>query len=277
MSDLIRQLQRRVGVTADGAYGPATHRAVMAALDRAAPAPSAAARRLRDPALFFAAVRPLTGALTQPQVDAITALLARAGHWQMSWVAYGLATAWHETGGKLQPNIESLNYSVDGLLRTFGRHRISEADARALGRKPGEGPLPIERQRAIANRIYGGAWGVQNLGNTGLEDGWRFRGRGMDHCTGRRNYERTGRAIGVNLIAMPDELLQLPNAVAALVTGMQAGRYTGHTLAQHLPSPFASVAQFTEARRIINGTDCAADIAAIARTFQAGLEQGEWG
>jgi lysozyme len=38
VSELVRTLQRRVGVEADGAYGPATHRAVMAALDRAEPA-----------------------------------------------------------------------------------------------------------------------------------------------------------------------------------------------------------------------------------------------
>lgn len=276
MSDLIRQLQRRVGVAADGSYGPATHRAVMAALDRVPPPATAAARRLREPPLFFAACRALTGALAQPQVDTINALLARAGHWQTSWVAYALATAWHETGGKLVPNVESLNYSVDGLLRTFGRHRISEADARRLGRKPGEGALPAERQRAIGNILYGGEWGLQNLGNTQPDDGWTFRGRGLDHCTGRRNYERTGRAIGVDLIARPDALLETPNAVAALVTGMQAGRYTGQSLAQHLPTPMATPAQFTAARRIINGTDRAADIAAQARTFQAALEQGGW-
>jgi len=33
---------------------------------------------------------------------------------------------------------ESLNYSVEGLLRTFGRHRISAADCERYGRKPGQ-------------------------------------------------------------------------------------------------------------------------------------------
>lgn len=36
--DLVAELQRRLGVTADGIYGPATHRAVMAALPTPAPA-----------------------------------------------------------------------------------------------------------------------------------------------------------------------------------------------------------------------------------------------
>ena len=38
MSELVRTLQRRVGVEADGAYGPATHAAVMAALGPEKPA-----------------------------------------------------------------------------------------------------------------------------------------------------------------------------------------------------------------------------------------------
>ncbi|WBT04789.1 hypothetical protein PFY01_08540 [Brevundimonas vesicularis] len=69
---------------------------------------------------------------------------------------------------------ENLNYSVDGLLRMFGRHRISEADARKFGRAPGR----PAHQNAIANIIYGGEWGRKNLGNTEPGDGWRFRGGG---------------------------------------------------------------------------------------------------
>lgn len=40
MSELVRELQRRVSVDADGAYGPATHRAVMAALGPEKEAPA---------------------------------------------------------------------------------------------------------------------------------------------------------------------------------------------------------------------------------------------
>src|SRR5690606_35461176 len=64
-----------------------------------------------------------------------------------------LANVSHETGGFTQLS-ESLNYSVDGLLKTFGRHRISDADARRLGRAPGR---PAD-QRGIANKIYDGDW-----------------------------------------------------------------------------------------------------------------------
>src|SRR5688572_11259154 len=56
-------------------------------------------------------------------------------------LAYMMATAYHEVGPALLPKRESLNYSVDALIGNFGRHRISVADARRLGRKPGEGAL----------------------------------------------------------------------------------------------------------------------------------------
>jgi len=83
---------------------------------------------------------------------------------------------------------ESLNYSVDGLLKTFGRHRISEPDARKFGRAPGR----PAHQNAIANIIYGGEWGRKNLGNTEPGDGWRFRGGGEKQITGRANYREAG-------------------------------------------------------------------------------------
>jgi len=56
----------------------------------------AATLPLRDSAVFFRAVRRITGPLDQVQVDIINAIVARAATWRLSWVAYALATAWHE-------------------------------------------------------------------------------------------------------------------------------------------------------------------------------------
>lgn len=92
-----------------------------------------------------------------------------------------------ETGG-LKSVEESLNYSVDGLLSTFGRHRISEADAHRLGRSGNR----KAKQQEIANTVYGGAWGKKNLGNTEPGDGWKYRGGGMMQTTGRENYRKMG-------------------------------------------------------------------------------------
>ena len=103
---------------------------------------------------------------------------------------------------------ENLNYSVAGLLRTFGRHRISAEDAHAYGRRRGQ----AADQKELAIILYGGEFGRKNLGNTGVSDGWLYRGRGLKQLTGRWNYAACGKAIGEDLIARPDRLLLPVNA-----------------------------------------------------------------
>ena len=56
---------------------------------------------LANPEAFFVAVRKITGPLDQQQVDIINRLLATAAHHPASWLAYELATAWHES--RLKP------------------------------------------------------------------------------------------------------------------------------------------------------------------------------
>lgn len=73
------------------------------ALDRVG-APRDARHALKDDAAFFTAVRKITGALDQVQVDTINRLLSGAAHWPIGWLAYGLATAWHEA--RLKPIAE---------------------------------------------------------------------------------------------------------------------------------------------------------------------------
>lgn len=94
-----------------------------------------------------------------------------------------LANVLHESN-QFNNYVESLNYSVDGLMKTFGRHRITAAQAQQHGRKPGV----KANQKAIANIVYGGSWGRLNLGNLQPNDGWDFRGSGAVQTTGRKNF-----------------------------------------------------------------------------------------
>jgi putative chitinase len=119
-----------------------------------------------------------------------------------------LASTPHETGNYTQFE-ENLNYTVEGLLKNFGRHRISEADARKYGRKTRGGILAFENQVAIANILYGGQWGWRNLGNTEPGDGHKFRGGGWIQTTGRANYRRAQEVTGMPLLEHP-ELLHDP-------------------------------------------------------------------
>lgn len=94
---------------------------------------------------------------------------------------------------------ESLNYSVDGLLKTFGRHRISVEQAQAYGRTA----TRKANQEVLANILYGGEWGRKNLGNTMPGDGWLFRGYGPKQITGRGNCQRFADAIGKRVTDIP--------------------------------------------------------------------------
>lgn len=58
-----------------------------------------------------------------------------------------------------------------------------------------------------------------DLGNIHPGDGKRFRGRGLAQITGRYNYDRTGRRIGVDLIANP-ELACEPKTATVIVADL---------------------------------------------------------
>lgn len=94
---------------------------------------------------------------------------------------------------------ENMNYSVEGLIATFGSHRISTANAQKYGRTPDQ----EANQPAIANQVYGKTWGRKNLGNTGPNDGWDYRAGGPIGLTGRANYRAAGDAIKEPLEDMP--------------------------------------------------------------------------
>lgn len=73
----------------------------------------------------------------------------------------------HKPGPKLRE--ENLNYSPDGLRKTFGKYFTPDAEAQAA---VAAGP------EAIANRVYGG-----RMGNVEPGDGYKFRGRGFTQLT----------------------------------------------------------------------------------------------
>lgn len=184
-------------------------------------------------------------------------------------IAYVLATADHETGGRMMPVVENLNYSVSGLLNTFGRHRISTGQAQAFGRIDGK---RAAMQKEIANVVYGGTWGAANLGNTKEGDGFLFRGRGLVQITGRRNHAKFSDVLGVDLVANPDLALDPKYAVQILVIGMAQGLFTGKRLSDFING---ATTDYRGARAIINGSDRAADIAALAVEYEADLAKSE--
>lgn len=120
-------------------------------------------------------------------------------------IAHALAQQSVETGG-FSRMVESLNYSVKGLRGTFSQARISDADCQRLGRKDGEPALPPQRQAEIANIVYGGKFGLTDLGNKNPGDGYKYRGRGAKQTTGLANYAEVASISHIDVVANPDKL-----------------------------------------------------------------------
>lgn len=58
--------------------------------------------------------------------------------------------------------------------------------------------------------------GRRDLGNTARGDGYKYRGRGLIQITGRANYEKYGKKLGLDLVGDPDRALQLTVATRIL-------------------------------------------------------------
>lgn len=213
-------------------------------------------------ATFFSSVRKsvFNGSLSQSQVTGLEAILdasAKLGVTDIRMIAYAMATPMIETGGTYEPITENLNYSVEALRSKFGS-RISSADAAKYGRTA----MQKANQEAIANLIYGGSWGKENLGNTQPGDGYRFIGRGLVQLTGRRNYAK------FDLDDSPEDAVHVETAAEIMVEGMRDGLFTGKKFSDY----FGTNAQWVQARRMVNGLDKAQEIANYAMKFHTALQ-----
>lgn len=201
---------------------------------------------LANPKLFFDSLKQgiLGPSLSDDEVSGCNAILAAMEGAPLSHAAYALATAYHETASTMQP------------IKEYGGPSYFHRMYDVAGARP---------KLAMAN------------GNNCAGDGCKFFGRGYVQLTWRSNYQRAGDKLGVDLCANPDKALDPKIAAQIMRQGMQHGWFTGKGLASYLPlKGAADTKAFTDARRIINGTDKAAKIAAHAIEFQRALQAGGW-
>ena len=176
-----------------------------------------------DHTAFFNAYRDAYGKLSQSTVAGIELL---GGHMEkdpditdLRWAAYMLATVKHECANKWLPVTEN------GAKDYFDKYET--------GTKKGK-----------------------DLGNTEPGDGWKYRGRGYVQITGRANYDRMTRALGLaaeeNLVNDPDQALRPVIAYRIMSIGMRKGMFTGKKLSDYINDKGCD---YKEARRIINGQD----------------------
>ncbi len=232
-------LQRLLGVSADGKIGPETR----AALDRwfgagtdllEEPPPAPVANPI-DRKAFFTEVRKATGSLSEIQVNGLEIILdeweRRRDAFSVNDFAYMLATAWWETGRTMQPVREAFYISKD----------FATAEA----------------------------WRKRNLRY------YPYYGRGFVQLTWLRNYQLASKKLGIDFAAEPDAVMAPKNAVAIMFDGMKEGWFTGKALDDYIDDVDGADAEdlreYVNARRIINGTDKAATIGAIAIRFEHAL------
>jgi peptidoglycan hydrolase-like protein with peptidoglycan-binding domain len=95
-----------------------------------------------------------------------------------------------------------------------------------------------------------------------------YYGRGYVQLTWRQNYQQYGQILQRDLANDADLALDPTLALFVLVHGFKLGAFTGHKITDYINQ---AGTDFMKARLCINGTDRAADIAAIAQSYMTNL------
>lgn len=95
-----------------------------------------------------------------------------------------------------------------------------------------------------------------------------YYGRGYVQLTWKNNYQKYSQILGVDLVNNPDLAMDNNIALFVLVHGFKTGTFTGKKITDYITK---SQTDFVNARRCINGTDRAHDIAQLAEKFLRNL------
>jgi predicted chitinase len=159
--------------------------------------------------------------------------------------------------------------SINAILDACNKHLVTDEHqiAYILATAYHEARLKPVREIGLGKgHKYG-----QNIKQNGLKylnPKQIYYGRGLIQLTWYENYLQFGLVIGIDLLNNPDLALQPDYAAEIIVIGMKKGMFTGISLGHY----FSKLANDPiNARRIINGVDCAELIAGYYKAILAGI------
>jgi predicted chitinase len=108
-----------------------------------------------------------------------------------------------------------------------------------------------------------------------LSEAWRkanlsyfpYYGRGYVQLTWDKNYKAYSDILGIDMVATPDLALDPTVALFVIAHGFKTGTFTGRKITDFITQ---GTTDFVGARRCINGTDKANEIAKLAQSFLGG-------
>ena len=180
----VKEWQAANGLTADGLVGDGTWAKMFGSAAHAAPAAPVASVAPSDFKLAN-----LKGHIPDSVIAQIPDTAKRFGITSPLRLAHFLSQCGHESGG-FRAVTENLNYSADGLKKIFPKYfpgSINESYAR--------------NPQKIANRVYSSRMGN---GDEASGEGFKFRGRGFIQLTGKSNYMSFDKTVDDDIIANPD-------------------------------------------------------------------------
>ena len=203
----VKALQSKLGLVADGNFGPGTEKAVKewqtkngltadgiigpASLEKLglSSTPSVVKEEVLIPKGGPINLEKLKGHVPDVVIAQIPTVMEKFQINTPLRLAHFLAQCGHESGG-FKATQENLNYSADGLKKIFPKYFPGNL-AESYARNP----------EKIASKVYGG-----RMGNGGEEtkEGYKFRGRGYIQLTGKDNYSSFAKSIGEDTVANPD-------------------------------------------------------------------------
>jgi len=192
--DVVKQVQQKLGITADGNFGPGTEKSVKEWQTKNGLTPDGVVGPSTLEKMGITSGGPLSleklrGHIPDSVIAQIPETATKFNITNNLRLAHFLAQCGHESGG-FKAVSENLNYSSDGLKKIFGKYfpgNLSESY--------------VKQPEKIASRVYGGRMGN---GDESTKEGYKFRGRGFIQLTGKSNYVNFTKFIGEDCVSNPD-------------------------------------------------------------------------